>query len=155
MGHDEPVLLTGHSQGGMQAAALAADPDFDYHVTDVVTAGAPVATSGIPDHVNVLSLENTGDVVPLLDGEDNPAHANHTTVKADVHTGDIGANHDINGDESKGQVGIYEQIAGAVDDSDDPSVDAIVRDLHDHGFLGADGEVIESTTFTYQTQLAS
>ena len=68
----DPVMLVGHSQGGMQAAALSGDPDFGYNVTHVVTAGSPVATSGIPDDVSVLSLENTGDVVPLLDGEQNP-----------------------------------------------------------------------------------
>lgn len=117
----DEVMLVGHSQGGMQAAALAADPKFPYNVTHVVTAGSPVATAGIPDHVRVLSLENTGDVVPLLDGEDNPRSANHTTVKADVHSGSLGAD--------KGQnhaVDTYSSIAGSVDASRDPSVrDAI------------------------------
>ena len=139
--HDAPVMLVGHSQGGMQAAALAGDPDFDYHVTHVVTAGSPIATSGIPDHVQVLSLENTGDVVPLLDGEDNPASANHTTVQADVHSGSFGAE-----DGQNHSLSTYSQIAGAVDQSDDPSVQHTIEGMS--GFL--DGATSASTSF--QTQ---
>jgi hypothetical protein len=138
---DAPVMLVGHSQGGMQAAALASDPDFGYHVTNVVTAGSPVATSGIPDHVSVLSLENTGDVVPLLDGEPNPATANHTTVQADVHSGSFGAqpgqNHSL---------AAYSQIAGSVDASTDPALQQTVAGMQD--FL--DGT--SSTSSSYQTQ---
>lgn len=138
---DAPVMLVGHSQGGMQAAALAGDPDFDYNVSHVVTAGSPVATSGIPDHVQVLSLENTGDVVPLLDGGSNPATANHTTVQADVHSGSFGAapgqNHSLSS---------YSQIAGAVDASSDPSVQHTVQGMED--FLSGTASVSTS----YQTQ---
>lgn len=152
--HDAPVMLVGHSQGGMQAAALAADPDFDYDVTHVVTAGSPVATSGIPDHVQVLSLENTGDVVPLLDGESNPGSAHHTTVQADVHGGSFGANpgqnHSLAGDPGAAGPyvpGAYEQIAQAVDQSDDPSVQQAVASME--GFLSG----TSSSTLSYQTQL--
>ena len=42
---DEPVLLVGHSLGGMAAAAILAG-NSGYHVTDVVTAGSPTAQSG-------------------------------------------------------------------------------------------------------------
>jgi hypothetical protein len=144
--HDAPVMLVGHSLGGMQAAALAGDPGFDYHVTHVVTAGSPIATSGIPDGVQVLSLENTGDVVPHLDGEQNAPTADHVTVESDVHTGSLGA--------AEGQnhsLGTYAQIAAAVDASQDPSVQAIVQGMHEQGFLGQAG--VSSQTHTYQTQL--
>jgi hypothetical protein len=143
-----PVMLVGHSQGGMQAAALAADPDFGYDVTHVVTAGSPVATSGIPDHVTVLSLENTGDLVPLLDGEPNPAAAHHTTVQADVHSGSFGAH-----DGQNHAVDTYESIAGSVDASDDPSLQQVVESMHQQGFLAGDGEPVQSQTHTFQTQL--
>ena len=138
---DDPVMLVGHSQGGMQAAALAADPDFGYDVTHVVTAGSPVATSGIPDDVTVLSLENTGDVVPLLDGEPNPASAHHTTVQADIHAGSFGAepgqNHSL---------ATYGDIAAAVDASDDPSVQHAVAGMEE--FLS--GTDSSSTSFQVQ-----
>lgn len=134
----DPVMLVGHSQGGMQAAALAADPDFPYHVTNVVTAGSPIATSGIPDHVHVLSLENSADVVPHTDGEANPATADHVTVTANSPHGSVTANHDL---------GVYEGIAEAVDHSSDPSVQAALGSM-DGFFDGGEG----SSTITYQTQ---
>lgn len=144
---DEPVMLVGHSQGGMQAAGLAADPEFGYHVTHVVTAGSPVATSGIPDDVSVLSFENTGDIVPLLDGGSNPAEAHHVTVQADVHSGSLGAepgqNHSLS---------VYGDIADAADASDDPSIAAVVETMRAQGFLATDGEQVRSVTLSYQTQ---
>ena len=42
IGPTEPVLLVGHSLGGMEAAAILAGHG-GYHVTDVVTAGSPTA----------------------------------------------------------------------------------------------------------------
>jgi hypothetical protein len=53
-----PVMLVGHSQGGMTAAALAADPAFRrrFNVTQVVTAGAPIARFDVPAGVQVLAV---------------------------------------------------------------------------------------------------
>ena len=42
IGPDDPVLLVGHSQGGMEAAAMLGNGS-PFHVTSVVTAGAPTA----------------------------------------------------------------------------------------------------------------
>jgi hypothetical protein len=140
-------MLVGHSQGGMQAAALSGDPDFDYNVTHVVTAGSPVATSGIPDDVSVLSLENTGDLVPLLDGESNPDSAHHTTIQADVHSGSFGA-----ADGQNHSLSTYGDIADAADASGDPSVDTVVESMHEQGFLNDAGEPVQSQTYSYQTQ---
>jgi hypothetical protein len=144
---DDPVMLVGHSQGGMQAAALAADPDFGFDVTHVVTAGSPVATSGIPADVTVLSLENTGDVVPLLDGEQNPDGPHHTTVQADVHTGSLGAE-----DGQNHAMSTYTQIADAADASGDPSVAAVVASMHEAGFLAGPDDDVRSTTSSFQAQ---
>ena len=79
---DEPVLLAGHSLGGMVAAQLAADPLVrkEFRVTHVVTAGSPVALSHLPADVQVLSLEHTDDLVPRLDGAVNPDRPNWVTV---------------------------------------------------------------------------
>lgn len=141
-GPDDPVMLVGHSQGGMQAAALAGDPGFGYHVTHVVTAGSPVATADVPDAVTLLSLENTGDVVPLLDGEANPADAHHVTVQSDVHLGSLGA--------APGQnhaVSTYTAIAAAADASGDPSVQQVVAGMHEAGFLSSGGATTHTTSF--------
>jgi pimeloyl-ACP methyl ester carboxylesterase len=82
---NEPIMLVGHSQGGLVAARLAADlagsPEF--RVTHLVTAGAPIGLIDVPPAVQVLSLENAGDVVPELDGTLNPTRSNQVTVKVD------------------------------------------------------------------------
>lgn len=64
-----PVMLTGHSQGGMLAVALASDPSFmaNYNVTNVMTVGSPVDGAGIDPRVNVLEVQHEGDLVPQLD----------------------------------------------------------------------------------------
>ena len=144
VGPHDPVLLAGHSQGGMQAVALAADPGLDLRITHVVTVGAPVATTDVPDDVAVLSLENSADVVPLLEGAPNGDHAHHVTVAVEVATGDLVANHDL---------AAYRRIAEAVDSSDDPSLRAAVRSLADAGFLAPPGGEVPSETFTYRTRL--
>ena len=130
---DEPVLLVGHSLGGMAAAAILAGHG-GYHVTDVVTAGSPTAqVDGFPPGTHVLSLEQQGDVVPELDGAPNPDTVEQTTVLFDADPADgVLAHHSYDA---------YEQGAGLVDASTDPSVSDAVRSLHAHGFLGAGGQV--------------
>ena len=84
----EPVMLTGHSQGGITAAALAADPGFrsTFAVRSVVTGGSPIARFDIPDSVSVLSLEHDQDAVPMLDGRENPDRPNWITVERSLPT---------------------------------------------------------------------
>lgn len=129
----EPVLLVGHSLGGMEAAALAAR-DTGYAITDVVTAGAPTAQVGeLADGVRVLSLEHEGDVVPLLDGADNPDTVEQVTVRF-AHRGDgtVAGEHGY---------AHYRAGAAAVDASADPAVAERVAALREHGFLGSSAEV--------------
>lgn len=78
---DEAVEFAGHSQGGIMAAQLAADPAVRarYNVVSVVTAGSPTATVA-PSDVPVLSYENSGDIVPGLDGNATRGD-NVTTVR--------------------------------------------------------------------------
>lgn len=114
------VLLGGRSQGGLTAAALAADPDFRrrFGVTHVVTAGAPVAGIDVPADVSVLSLEHTEDLVAGLDGADNPDHESWVTVEREVHDvlgPDAGATDAHDGE-------LYTQTARLVDESADPSL---------------------------------
>jgi hypothetical protein len=92
-----PVMLVGHSQGGMTAAALAADPVFRqrFNVTQVVTAGAPIARFDVPAGVQVLAVENRNDLVPTLDGADNPDRANITTMTFSANKGTMGQNHSL------------------------------------------------------------
>jgi hypothetical protein len=79
----EPIMLVGHSQGGMIAARLASrlQAGAEFTVTHLVTAGAPVGLAPVPRSVSVLSLHNRGDVVPELDGAANPRRAGWITVR--------------------------------------------------------------------------
>ncbi len=81
---DEPVLVAGHSQGGIVAAAMAADAASAYRITHVYTEGSPIADMAVPDHVDVLSVEHAEDLVPALDDGPgtNPDRARWTTVTA-------------------------------------------------------------------------
>lgn len=80
----QPLTVAGHSQGGIVAAAIAADPTNGLNVTQVVTGGSPVANFDIPPHVGVLSIEHVQDLVHHLDGNPNPTGAHWTTVERDV-----------------------------------------------------------------------
>ncbi|WP_296137071.1 WXG100 family type VII secretion target [uncultured Tessaracoccus sp.] len=67
-GHPE-VLLSGHSQGGIIAGNIAANPEFTQHydVGGVVSAGSPVDTLGIPGDIPVYNYQNELDPVPRVD----------------------------------------------------------------------------------------
>lgn len=108
----EPVLMIGHSQGGMEAVALAAHGS-PYDITNVVTLGAPTAQAGaLPQQVQVLSLAHDGDAVPELAGFDVPA-ANHVIVHFDDRQQGLIANHGYEH---------YEAGAAAVETSDDATI---------------------------------
>lgn len=137
IGPDDPVLLVGHSQGGMEAAAILSQGS-DFNVTDVVTAGSPTAqVDGFPDGSHVLSLEHQGDVVPLLDGADNPDSVGQTTVTFDDHGTGLLDNHEYSH---------YVAGAAAVDASTDASLVEQLASLHDHGFLTGPGTAPAAVT---------
>ena len=91
---DTPVELFGHSQAGIVAANLAADPTFtsQFNVKTVITAGSPVAGARIPESIHTLHLENTYDLVPKLDGRLNFDSENHLTIEIDHGTPAPGEN---------------------------------------------------------------
>jgi len=125
VGPDEPILLAGHSQGGMAAWWLAHHP-HGYDIEAVVTAGSPLGPGGPPDGVEVISLENLGDPVPWLDATPNGADPHHTTIGfSDTEADPIG-NHGLDH---------YVVGAGEADASDHPSITAALDQLEASGFL--------------------
>lgn len=84
---DEPVLLAGHSQGGMAAVAVAASAVATgrFAVTHVLTAGSPVAGMSAPG-VTMKHLEHTTDAIPVTDGWHVPDTPERTTVAVDLQT---------------------------------------------------------------------
>lgn len=98
IGPGDPVVLVGHSQGGIAAAELAADPSIraNFAVAGVVTMGSPTGQVEVPADVPVISLENVDDVIPGLDGLANPAGPNRVDVQFDggAHSAVLGP-HDL------------------------------------------------------------
>ena len=132
----EDVLLVGHSQGGMQAAALAAQ-GTPFHITQVVTAGSPVVPGGLPPGVGMLSLEHLGDGIPLLDAGATDASPNHVTVTVDDGMElDLQANHGFTH---------YVAAAQAAQHSADPVVQHAVEGVVP--FLAQPGDQVHSTVF--------
>ena len=66
-----PLMLNGHSQGGMIASSLAANEDFasQYNLTNVMTYGSPVDNYSVPSSVNQLNIQHGSDLVPRIDAE--------------------------------------------------------------------------------------
>ncbi|MCL8025513.1 DUF3089 domain-containing protein [Nocardioides bruguierae] len=123
----EPVLLAGHSQGGLVAAQLVAHAEETGLALDrAVTLGAPVAGTDVPPGSLVLSLENAGDVVPQTDGGANPAGPGHVTVVADGGGAGVTGHHGFEA---------YGRVAGAADASTHPSVTQALTQLREAGFL--------------------
>ncbi|MGJ7452429.1 hypothetical protein [Aquipuribacter sp. MA13-13] len=85
----EPVVVVGHSQGGMTALDLAGDPRVRRvaTITHVVTAGSPLAGRTPPPGVQVLALEHRDDLVPRLDGRSHPDRRDRLTVVAPAPDG--------------------------------------------------------------------
>jgi pimeloyl-ACP methyl ester carboxylesterase len=86
VGPDDPVMMAGHSAGGMIASAIAAHPQRPYSVKAVVTVGSPVGDIPHIPGVASLHIENEADLVPSLDGLSNPDLPNVVTARFDSRT---------------------------------------------------------------------
>jgi hypothetical protein len=119
----EPVLLAGYSQGGIVAAAVAADPSVrrEFTVSHVLTSAAPVASVPIPADIQVLSLEHSDDLVPRLDGSPNRDRPNWTTVTAPASTADLPPT-ERNEPFAAHRAEAYQGTADRVDESTHPSI---------------------------------
>ncbi|MGH8861864.1 MAG: hypothetical protein ACRDVG_11645 [Jatrophihabitantaceae bacterium] len=137
-----PVLLVGHSEGGIVAvdAAHHAAESGRFTITHVVTAGAPVGEIArqLPSHVSLLALENRVDNIPDLDGALNPDRRNVTTVRATIDRGSPGGNHSL--DET------YTPEAAAADASRNRSITDFLGSAR--GFLDGDAMTTHAYVIT-------
>lgn len=146
---DDPVLLTGHSQGGIAAAAFAAHAEHGtaFNVTHVITAGSPIGRIPLPEDVQVLAFEHDEDPVPRLEGDPNPAAPNVVTVSRSVagQAFDDAGRPDVI---RAHRLDIYRHTAALATDLGDPGVDRIVDSLAP--FLRGEGtatdHLLERTT---------
>lgn len=115
----QPVMLTGHSQGGITAAALVSDSSFaeEFNVTHVVTGGSPVARFDIPAAVQILSIERDQDPVPRLEGDANPERSSWVTI-----TRDVSSDPGVTTPTAAHGGDVYRDTGRLIDFSTDPSV---------------------------------
>lgn len=121
---DAAVMLTGHSQGGITAAAMTTDQDFmsKYNVKSVVTGGSPIGRFNIPDGVSVMSLEHDQDIVPKLDGTDNPDRPNWITVNRELSDAE-GTKDGQRGPGAAHATSNYQQTGSDIDRSTSATID--------------------------------
>ncbi|SPT54449.1 Uncharacterised protein [Actinomyces bovis] len=114
---EDEVSLYGHSQGGITAVNIAADPEVAKHfkVTEVLTAGSPTAHVQLPEEVHALHLENAGDAVPALDGAPSPTGPNRAVVQLDTHEQKTAYPHGAE---------VYQDTAMSLEQAGEPAVDA-------------------------------
>jgi pimeloyl-ACP methyl ester carboxylesterase len=151
----DPVLLAGHSEGGLVAAAVAADPlaGAEFRITHVVMFGSPASGVRPTRDVQVLAIEHTDDVVPRLDGAPDPESRRWITVTRSA-AGDPPAPGAVAGDPLVAAHGMlaYRRTAAAVDASTAPSITAWRAGAADFfarpGARGATAEFLASRSAT-------
>ncbi|WP_125612694.1 hypothetical protein [Specibacter cremeus] len=146
----DPVMLTGHSGGGIHAAAAAADPAFlaEFNVTMVVTAGAPIARLPVDGRVGVLGLENTYDIVTAADGAAPPDRSNWVTVTSSRPGDGVGTMQDViaRAHSLDGYLGDARQA----EHSADPSIDGARKSIRDFMGVAGPGQAVAFTRSVYQ-----
>lgn len=84
---DDPVMLAGHSQGGMVATSVATALAGTYRIAAVMTAGSPDIPRGpMPPGVQVLHLRDAGDIAPQSDGRPDRGTPNVRIVTGEATT---------------------------------------------------------------------
>lgn len=142
----EPVVIAGHSLGGIAAMDLAADPTLGrFDIRAVITVGSPVAAHDVPSRVQTLHLETSHDAVPTLDGRPNPDAPNRTTVTVDLEAGHAFGDA---ADTPSGAhaVGVYADAARMLRSVDHPSVVEFERHLGE--VVGGPGTTASTTRYT-------
>lgn len=114
-----PVVLTGHSQGGMIALSLA--NSGEYRVEAVITAGTPVGVTGGAKGIPSVHLVGQIDPVPALGGL--VSNAGGTTWVGQTGETPLASHHANN----------YVNFARNIDSLGDPALSLLERQLQESG----------------------
>ena len=149
---NDEVLLTGHSGGGIHAAAAAADPDFlaGVNVKMIVIAGSPAKNLDVPGFIAVLDLQNENDIVTAVDFGPPTPSPNWVTVTS--HRPPVAGEADL-GSVLKNAHALenYLEDAAVLDSGANPAVRASTENLR--AFLGVGvgaGALVRGAKFVYQ-----
>ncbi|TNU75044.1 hypothetical protein FH969_06380 [Miniimonas arenae] len=141
----QPVVLAGHSLGGIVATNLALDPAVRerFSVAAVVTYGAPVTHLRAPD-VPTMTIQHVEDGVPALSGEvgarpGGPAPGEVIVVR------ELGSDGERAGLLSEHRIEDYAETARFATESDQPATLAWERDTA--GLWAQEGDVVTATTY--------
>lgn len=146
----EETLITGHSGGGIHAAAAVASPAFlaDVNVKMITIAGSPAGNLPVRSNIDVLDLGNDADIVTSADYRPPPNTSKWVTVTS--HRPGIADGkgfvevsmqaHDLNN---------YIQDAKAMEESNDPAIvgsrEALSKFLGGGATIGVVGGVAVGT----------
>ncbi|MDR2252595.1 MAG: GPI inositol-deacylase [Bifidobacteriaceae bacterium] len=122
----EPVVLAGHSQGGIVSAQLAADEDFNslYSVAGILTLGSPIGAMKPPVGQQWMSIEHVQDPVPAL-SPTSEYGSRHTAVIRDLAEASDEDLHEAQSDPEVAHTGsTYRATAELVDGYDDGNLAA-------------------------------
>ena len=149
VGPDEPVLITGHSQGAMIAMAVADDSRVQsaYDVQSVVTFGGPVGHMETPDGVAVLHVEHRDDLVSGLENSPNPVEAGRVTVRRDLAASGLPADAGVTSVTESHDMPAYTRTGAMVDTSADPAL-ASWRVQSQRVFSHGEGAQVQSEYYT-------
>lgn len=147
----EDVLITGHSGGGIHAAAAAANPVFlaEVNVKMIVIAGAPARNLPVMDGIAVLDLQNEHDMVASADFGPPPTTPNWVAVTS--HRPASGSAQDpLSWLAGAHELGNYVEDAKALDGSQNPAIAGSRASIA--GFLGfaAVSGAVPVQKFVYQ-----
>ncbi len=113
------IVVVGHSQGGLVAQRLAADPQL--RVSDVVLVGSPQAPGGVAPGVHVVALENRNDPIPALGGMAPESRADVTVARTPIiPPGEPLAAHNVS---------VYRDLASEADASHNPALINVRREI--------------------------
>ena len=124
------IVVVGHSQGGLVAQRLAADPQL--RVSDVVLVGSPQAPGSVAPGVHVVALENRNDPIPALGGMAPEGRADVTVSRTPpIPPGEPLAAH---------HVSVYRDLASEADASHNPALINARREI-----FGTEGASCQAT----------
>jgi len=138
---NEPVVLFGHSQGGMTAQAIASNSSYrkKYKVVGVVTDESPYVARKVPKDVVFISVENTDDRVPTLDTVTPEGSGNHVVIRGELDRPDGVSAHDPHTGSD-----LFDETR-----KDSPEVDAAAKEIEK--YLAKPGSQVE--TKLYRTEM--